>query len=109
MAFRVAVIDHRFPNLDPETTVLSSIRAELLDLSGLEPEEILERSSGVDAVLLGARFQFDRNRLACLNRCRVIVRYGVGVDNVDLDAARRLGLLVCCVPDYCVEEVSNHA
>ena len=81
----------------------------MFDLRGLEPDKILERSAAADAVLLGARFQFDRERLALLGRCRVIVRYGAGVDNVDLAAAHERGVVVSCVPDYCVEEVSNHA
>jgi D-3-phosphoglycerate dehydrogenase len=42
-------------------------------------------------------------------RCRTIVRQGVGVDNIDLDAAARLGIAVANTPDYCVEEVSDHA
>ena len=62
-----------------------------------------------DAVLLGARFQFTADRLARLQRCRVIVRYGVGVDNVDLAAARECGITISCVPDYCLEEVATHA
>lgn len=47
--------------------------------------------------------------LAALPRCRVVVRYGVGTDTVDVDAATDLGVAVCNVPDYGVEEVSDHA
>jgi D-3-phosphoglycerate dehydrogenase len=83
--------------------------AEVEDLKGFPEEAALERATGADAVLLGARFQFTAARLAKLERCRVIVRYGVGVDNVDLAAARAQGILVCSVPDYCVEEVATHA
>ena len=46
--------------------------------------------------------------LAALPRCRGIVRYGIGVDNVDLAAAKARGILVCNVPDYCVDEVADH-
>lgn len=83
--------------------------AEVEDLKGLPDDEVLRRTAGVDGILLGARFQFTAERLAGLQRCRVIVRYGVGVDNVDLAAAGNRGIIVSCVPDYCVEEVSNHA
>ena len=41
-------------------------------------------------------------------KCRIIVRYGIGVDNVDLDAAAKRGIPVCNVPDYCVDEVADH-
>src|SRR5690606_1358539 len=47
--------------------------------------------------------------IAALKHCRVIVRYGIGVDNVDLAAARARGIAVCNVPDYGVDEVAEHA
>ncbi|MGH7862995.1 MAG: C-terminal binding protein [Candidatus Dormibacteraceae bacterium] len=105
----MAVIDHRFPNLDPERAVLASVAAEVDDLRGLPDEEVLERAAEADGILLGARFQLTRDRIQRLRKCRVVVRYGVGVDNVDLDAAAERGIQVSWVPDYCVEEVSNHA
>ncbi|MGH7777059.1 MAG: C-terminal binding protein [Candidatus Dormibacterales bacterium] len=107
--FTVAVVDHRFENLDPERVVLEPVGARLLDLAGRPPDEVLAAAADVDGILLGARFRLDAGRLASLERCRVVSRYGVGVDNVDVEAARRLGIEVTYVPDYCVEEVSNHA
>jgi len=71
--------------------------------------EVMTSAGNVDGVLLGSRFRLDRERLGGLSSCRVVVRYGVGVDNVDLEAAREGGIVVCAVPDYCVEEVSDHA
>lgn len=47
--------------------------------------------------------------IAALNRCKVIVRYGIGVDNVDLAAAKARGIAVCNVPDYGIHEVAEHA
>jgi len=44
-----------------------------------------------------------------MTRCRIIARYGIGVDNVDLGAATAKGIVVTNVPDYCVDEVSDHA
>jgi D-3-phosphoglycerate dehydrogenase len=43
-----------------------------------------------------------------MRRARAIVRYGIGVDNVDLAAARSRGIPVCNVPDYCIDEVADH-
>ncbi len=43
-----------------------------------------------------------------LDDCRIIVRYSIGVDNIDLDAVRAKGILVCNVPDYCIDEVADH-
>lgn len=58
--------------------------------------------------LLCVGYRVTRDLLAALPRLRVIVRYGVGVDNVDLDAATEHGVMVCNVPDYCIDEVANH-
>jgi len=80
-----------------------------VDLNGLPEDEVMKRAAYAEAILLGARFQFTAERLASLKLCRVIVRYGVGVDNVDLAAATARGITVSCVPDYCVEEVATHA
>jgi D-3-phosphoglycerate dehydrogenase len=44
-----------------------------------------------------------------MERCRIIVRYGIGVDTIDLPAATERGILVANVPDYCLDEVSDHA
>jgi D-3-phosphoglycerate dehydrogenase len=46
--------------------------------------------------------------IAAMQKAKVIVRYGIGVDNVDLDAARQRGIPVCNVPDYCIDEVADH-
>lgn len=109
MTLTVAAVDHRFPNLDPERAVLGPVGADLVDLRGMDPDTVLETISSADAILLGARFRLDAERLVNLSRCRVIARYGVGVDNVDVEAAARQGIVVAYVPDYCVEEVSTHA
>ena len=50
----------------------------------------------------------DAQVIAAMKRARAIVRYGIGVDNVDLDAARKHGIPVCNVPDYCIDEVADH-
>ncbi|MGH7903843.1 MAG: C-terminal binding protein [Candidatus Dormibacteraceae bacterium] len=105
----VAVIDHRFPSLDEERAVLAPLGAGLIDLRGQDPEAVMAAAAGADGILVGARFRLDLARLLTLRRCRVIARYGVGTDNVDVAAASRLGIAVTCVPDYCVEEVSTHA
>jgi D-3-phosphoglycerate dehydrogenase len=44
-----------------------------------------------------------------MTRCRIISRFGIGVDNVDLEAATAAGIVVTKVPDYCIDEVSDHA
>jgi D-3-phosphoglycerate dehydrogenase len=65
-------------------------------------------ASDADALLVQYA-DVDEDALRTLERCRGVVRYGVGVDSVDVDAATRLGVWVVNVPDYGVEEVSDHA
>jgi D-3-phosphoglycerate dehydrogenase / 2-oxoglutarate reductase len=107
--FRVAVVDHRFGALDIERSILEPLGAELTDLAGADPELVPEACGDVDGILLGARYRFGPQQIGALRRCRVIARYGVGVNNVDVAAARTAGIQVSYVPDYCVEEVSDHA
>jgi D-3-phosphoglycerate dehydrogenase len=104
----VAVVDHRFGELDLERAALAASGHELLDGGGLEPPAALALCAEADAVLVGARLRLDAAAIARLRRCRVIVRHGVGVDNVDVDDAAAAGIWVAYVPDYCVEEVADH-
>ena len=50
-----------------------------------------------------------RRVIESLKKCKVIARYGVGVDNIDIEAATEYGIIVANVPDYCIDEVSTHA
>lgn len=109
MAPIVAAIDHRFADLDLERGVLDAIGAELRDGRGLTREQALDACADADAVIVGARLRIDGQALAGMQRCKVIVRYGVGVDNVDVQAATATGTWVAFVPDYCIEEVADHA
>jgi D-3-phosphoglycerate dehydrogenase / 2-oxoglutarate reductase len=75
----------------------------------LPPEAARAACVDAEAILIGPRLRFDEERIAALRRCRVIVRYGVGYDNVDVAAATERGIAVAIVPDYCIEEVATHA
>jgi D-3-phosphoglycerate dehydrogenase len=105
----VVAVDHRFADLDLERGVLEPQGISMVDAKGLEADAVRALCAGADGILLGARMRFDAELLSGLDRCRVIVRYGVGVDNVDLAAAAAAGIWVAFVPDYCTEEVADHA
>ena len=105
--FRVVVTDQVFPDVEVERELLAGIGADLHVASG-DREAVLAAAAGADA-LLNTYLPLDREALKRLERCRVIARYGIGVDNIDLDAAREAGIVVTNVPDYCVEEVATHA
>ena len=106
--YLVAVADSVFPNLDPAREVLSAIDAEVQLSAEPKPEPILALAHDADAVLVTyAKITGDMIRQ--MSRCRIISRFGIGVDNVDLEAASAAGIVVTKVPDYCIDEVSDHA
>ena len=68
------------------------------------PDEVLD----ADALILWHGPRVDAAVVARLNKCRAIIRIGVGFDSVDTTAAARAGIPVCNVPDYGTEEVADH-
>jgi D-3-phosphoglycerate dehydrogenase len=107
--FKVAVTDYVFPNLDPETEVLAEVDAELVPGQSKTKDDVLALVRGVDAVLNTYFGPIDGEVMDAMPSCRIIVRYGVGVDTIDIPAATARGIMVANVPDYCVDEVSDHA
>ncbi len=104
---KVAVTDYTFDSLDTETAVLGPLGCTVVGRRCKTPEELIELTADADAVLT----QFapvTAAVIAAMRQARVIVRYGIGVDNVDLAAARDRGVPVCNVPDYCTDEVADH-
>ncbi len=104
---RVVVTDWTFPNLDTERSILADLGVDFEAYQARGENELIEAVAGADALLV----QFapiTANVMAALEGCRVLVRYGVGVDNVDLEAAAHRGVPVAYVPDYCMEEVTDH-
>jgi D-3-phosphoglycerate dehydrogenase len=108
MSFIVAVTDYVFPSLDPERAVLGPLGAELRPQQCRSEEEIIALAQDADAVL-NCYAKMTARVIENLKRCRIIARYGIGVDNVDLAAATKARILVTNVPDYCIDEVSDHA
>jgi len=104
----VAVADSVFPNLDTAREVLDSIGADLQLASQATPEAILKVAVPADALLV-TYAKITADMIQQMTRCRIISRFGIGVDNVDLEAATAAGIVVTKVPDYCIDEVSDHA
>ena len=106
----VGVIEPGYADYSAERRVLAPLRAEVRSLNwGGQRSLLLEQLRGVDVVLVRDTL-LDAEAIAQLNKNGGIVRYGVGVDTIDLDAAKRLGIRVANVPNYGAEiEVSDHA
>jgi D-3-phosphoglycerate dehydrogenase / 2-oxoglutarate reductase len=108
MAFIVAVTDSVFPSLEPEHRVLDPLGVEMRAGQCRSEEEVIALAKDANAIL-NCYAKMTARVIGELKRCKVIARYGIGVDNVDLAAATRAKIVVTNVPDYCVDEVSDHA
>lgn len=102
----MAILGTRFGDFAVEREVLGDI--ELVSGPGHNGKDVVEVAAGAEVILAGAAPQFDAATLEEL-KCRAIVRLGVGVDGVDLDRARSLGMWVVNVPDYGTDAVALHA
>lgn len=104
----VAVTDYSFPDLSLETDILSAAGCEVVSQREKRaPAELADFVRNADAVLV----QFasvTADVIAAMQRTKVIVRYGIGFDNVDCQAARARNIPVCNIPDYCIDEVADH-
>jgi D-3-phosphoglycerate dehydrogenase len=105
---RVVVPSHIFHDLAPERAVLEPRGIEVVDGTALDPEACRAAVREADA-LLCQYFEADRTVIRELRRCRVIGSYGAGYDQIDVAAAAAAGITVVHVPDYGVDEVSDHA
>lgn len=102
----VAITDWTFPNLEVEERILTGGGAVVKARQCKSREELLELCASVDVVITQFA-KIDDQVVAGLTQARAIVRYGIGVDNVNLEAARARGIPVCNVPDYCIDEVAD--
>jgi D-3-phosphoglycerate dehydrogenase len=103
---KVLVTDHTFAPLDIEEAILRPLGAVLDAHQCKSTDQLIPLVLDADAVL--AQFApVSAPVIAAMKQVRVIVRYGVGVDNVDLQAAQERGIPVCNVPDYCIDEVAD--
>ena len=106
--FVVAVSDCRHSSYKIEEEILSQVGAELKYCNCATVEEMIKECKDVDAVLLDMA-PFTAEVAKALPNCKVVSRYGVGFDNVDVAACTENGIRVTNVPDYCMHDVSEHA
>ncbi len=102
----IAITDWTFPDLAVEEAILKAGGITVNSRQCKTEAELIELCAGADAVIT----QFARispNVIGAMRQARAIVRYGIGVDNIDLQAARARGIPVCNVPDYCIDEVAD--
>jgi D-3-phosphoglycerate dehydrogenase len=108
--YKVVVVNVGYESFEMEKEILRPIGAELYLSSRdcLTEEDVIAAAHDADAILV-REAPISANVLNALERCKIVARYGVGVDNIDLEIARKKRIYVSNVPDYCAEEVSDHA
>jgi D-3-phosphoglycerate dehydrogenase len=105
---KIVITDDRFGNNAEEERVFSGLGAELIVADCHTEDEAIRACEDADGVLLN-QAPMPGRVVRSLKRCKVISRYGIGYDNVDAPAAAERGIWVTNVPDYCIEEVAEHA
>lgn len=105
---KVVLTDYVWESLDVEKKTLAGL-AELVPLKTRTPDEFLPEATDCDALLNTYAGPITADVMARMPDCKIIARYGIGVDTIDLDAATKAGIIVTNNPTYCIEEVAEHA
>lgn len=114
--YKIVITDYYYANQDQENAVYARLGddVEIVDLTkvapgGLfKPEDIIPYVADCDALVVQFS-KIDASVINAMNNCKVIARYAIGFDNIDIDAATSKGIWVANVPDYCIDEVANTA
>src|SRR4029450_2945337 len=104
---KVVLTDYVWESLDVERKLLEGL-ADLVALKTKQPDEFIDEAQDCDALLNTYAGPITAEVMARMSKCRIIARYGIGVDTIDLDAATRAGIIVTNNPSYCIEEVAEH-
>ena len=104
---KVVLTDYVWESLDVEKRTLDGL-ANLVALKTKTPDEFLGEAADCDALLNTYAGPITAEAMAKMPKCRIIARYGIGVDTIDLEAATAAGIIVTNNPTYCIEEVAEH-
>ena len=104
---RFLITDFQFPDITSERRIIENAGGDLVAFQCKTERDVIDVAGDADALLVQWA-PITRTVIDHLPNCKVIVRYGIGLDNIDLDAARDRGVAVRNVPDYCIEEVADH-
>jgi len=107
--YKVVITDYDFENLQEIKKALEKVDAELVTAQCKSESEVIELAREADAVINQYYNPLSRKVIEHLKRCKIIVRTGVGVDTIDVQAATDHNICIVNVPDYCLDEVAEHA
>jgi len=106
--YKVLIADSRYPAYTEEKAVLEKIGAEVITESSDNEDKIAEAVVDVDGLIVNLA-PITAKVISAMNKCKCVSRYGVGYDNIDTAALKAKGIYLANVPDYCGEDVSDHA
>jgi D-3-phosphoglycerate dehydrogenase len=104
---KVVLTDYVWDSLEVEKKTLAGL-GELVPLQTKKPDEFIAQAADCDALLNTYAGPITAADMAKMPKCKIIARYGIGVDTIDLDAATAAGIIVTNNPTYCIEEVAEH-
>ena len=107
-SFKVVLIEHGYDTTEYERAIIEAAGGEFIDAEKLPLAEALKLCKNAEGVMC-RRLEITREIIQGFRNCRILVRYGVGTDNIDVRAATEANIIVGHVPVYCVDEVTTHA
>lgn len=105
---KAVITDYQYENIDQERSIICGAGFELEEFQVKEADKLIGLIDDADAVITQYS-DINADVISHLKHCKMIIKYGIGVNNIDVEAATKKGIYVCNVPDYGIEEVSNHA
>lgn len=106
--YKVVVSDNRHGDYSIETGILKKCDAQVVVENCMTEEDMMEKCEDADGILLDMA-PMSKKVAGVLEKCKIVSRYGVGYDNVDIEACTKKRIYVSNVPDYCKEDVSDLA
>jgi D-3-phosphoglycerate dehydrogenase len=105
--YKIVITDCDHPSIEFEKEVFRQADVDLILENCKTEDDVITVASDVDGII-NQYAPMTKKVIQALSKCKVIARYGVGVDNIDIEAATKKNIIVANVPDYCIDEVSTH-
>jgi D-3-phosphoglycerate dehydrogenase / 2-oxoglutarate reductase len=106
--YKIVITDCDHPSIDFEKNIFNQVNSKLTLKNCKTEEDVIKAAFDADGII-NQYAPITKKVIESLTKCKIISRYGVGVDNIDVEAATKHKIIVTNVPDYCVDEVSTHA
>ena len=107
LPLRVLSTDRAWPDCEIERAILAPIGAEVVEANSTDEAELIRLAREADAIA-ACWAQVTPSVIAAATRCKIVARFGIGVDNIPVAACTQRGIPVTFVPDYCITEVADH-